>query len=168
MINRYLSLVRDEVKTGKITRLGRNIVEEYLRNIYSTLFELKAGGVLSEELFHKYIVKMAGDADLLVRLRIMKAVLGADTGEDSIDTNVLEGIKRIVVFLRDYIAGNLLLIPDMSVVVRARETLVYRGRIWREGDIGAMDLATASFYYAQELVEPMGPVYRLLGVEHKL
>jgi len=92
---------------------------------------------------------------MLARLRLSKAALGAEIDKESIDYGVLKGIAKITVLLRDYLSGRLLITPELNIVVKAQDDLIYRGRLWRKGDIGSMDLVAAAFYYALGMIKPI-------------
>ncbi len=155
MIDRYLGLGYEEIRSRKIARLDKDLVNEFYKELYTVIPEIRSREGFAREYFFKYLEKIIGDAEILVRLRISKAVLGAEPDRDSIDYEVLKGIDRIACLLRDYLSGRLLLTPDHGIVVRAKKDLVYRGRLWRRGDIGSMDLVTAAFYYALDMVKPV-------------
>lgn len=155
MINRYLNLSYDELRSKKLLKMSINLVNEFYKELHMVIPEVRKKEGLAKEYFFKYLVKIADDAEMLTRLRISKAAMGAELNEESIDYGVLKGIVEIIILLRDYLSGRLLVTPDLHIIVKAKENLIYKGRLWRKGDIGSMDLVTAAFYYALNMIRPI-------------
>ena len=155
MIDRYLSLSYDELRSRKLLKMGNDLFSEFYRELHTIVPEVRRRKGLAREYFFKYLRKVMDDAEMLTRLRVSKAALGAELDKGSIDYTVLEGIVKITTLLRDYLSGRLLLTPDLNIVVKAEEDLIYKGRLWRRGDIGSMDLAAAAFYYALGMIRPI-------------
>jgi len=155
LIDRYLSLSYDELRSKKLLRMSSDLINEFYRELHIAIPEVKKKEGLAREYFFKYLKKITDDAEMLTRLRLSKAALGAELNEESIDYGVLKGIVKITILLRDYLSGRLLVTPDLHLVVKAQEELMYKGRLWRKGDIGSMDLVAAAFYYALDMIRPI-------------
>ncbi len=155
MSTKYLSLSRNELKTLDLQSIDYDTINSIYKYLYQTIIDVRKAGGYAEELFKEYMEKIRSDAETLVRLRLAKKALGAKTPSNSFDKQVVEGIDRVIEFITNYLVANYLVTPDMNIVVKALKDFIYNNRVWRTGDIGSMDLATAVFFYALGLVSPV-------------
>ncbi len=156
---KYLSLARDELLSSKILKITREDIEGFHKELYQTIIDVRRAGGLSREYFSKYLKKILVDAELLIRIRLLKAAAGLDIEKGSFDEIVLENINNVVVFLAKYIAGLLLTTPDGKVLMRVKEEVSFRKARYRPGDIVALDLDKAVLYVLSGIAVPVESVF---------
>ena len=71
---RYLGLLRDEARSGELTRISDDVVKDIHKGIYDSITSVWRAGGFSREFFKKYYKRSVGDVEKLVKLRIVKAV----------------------------------------------------------------------------------------------
>lgn len=152
---KYLALARDELFSPKIIKIARDDIASYHKELYQVITDIRKNKGFSREYFAKYLSRILGDAELLIRIRLLKAVTGIEAEKGSFDEGLIENINNVVSFLAKYLAGLLLTTPDGKVLLRVKEEIIIKKARYRPGDIVAMDLDKAVLYILSGMASPI-------------
>lgn len=142
-IEHLLSRIRDELFAEKITKISRTEINDFYKHLHQVVVDVRRAGVLAQEYFFKYLKRIVNDAEVLMKLRFIKAILGFSIEKDSFDENILKNIRKAIEFMSMYMSGLILTTPDGKVVVKIlRDTFIKRTR-YRSGDIAVLNLEEA-------------------------
>lgn len=151
----YLSLVRDEMRSDKVIKIERSMINSYFKELYSIITEARRAGRLAEEYLAKYVMKNYEDAYLLTQLRFIKTATGLSIEENSFDYKILMSIRRMIELISRYLAGYYLLTPEGKIVVQVKKDAIIDGVRYRKGDLITLDINDLVFYTILDLVKPV-------------
>jgi len=158
MFDLYLKTIRQELESRNLVELHPLKVGEYKAFLRSVVKQLIEGGQGAEKYLSRVLDNVFRDVDLLVRLRVVKAALGASTTGESVDSELLRCVEKIIEFSVKYLAG-VLVEHESSIAVKFLKNCSVNGRKYRRGDVTFLSLSKALILFLQGCVDPIPEVF---------
>jgi len=154
MFDLYLKTIRQELESRNLVELHPLKVSEYKNFLRNTVKQLIEGGQGAEKYLSRVLDNVFRDADLLVRLRIVKAALGAGITGESVDSELLKYVEKIVDLSVKYLAG-VLVEREGNIAVKFLKNCSVDGRKYRRGDVTFLSLSRALILFLQGCIDPV-------------
>lgn len=154
MSNTYVNMVREELQASKCTVIQRVKLEEAGELIRRSMFKLPLITREGRRLFVEMLTKMAGDAELLGRLRVAKIALGSHAPEDSYDREVLEIVESLVELEKEALSPVSIRYHDKRLVVFEKDCVV-NGEKYRRGDLALLTVNELTAAFIHRCVKPL-------------
>jgi len=158
MFDLYLKAIRQELESRNLVELHPLKVSEYKTFLRNTVKQLIEGGQGAEKYLSRVLDNVFHDVDLLVRLRIVKTALGASITGESVDSELLKHVEKIIEFSVKYLAG-VLVEREGSIAVKFLKNCSMDGRKYRRGDVTFLSLSKALTLFLQGCVDPVQEVF---------
>ena len=167
MHQKYLSLLRDELYMSRLSAFPREIVEEF-HKLYIEHMGRVTGHHGASGMFLGYLAKYIDDADMLLRLRLAKAILSGSCSPGSVDEALCRLVETMVSFYKWFLTAQFIG-GDGRIVVRVIHDFRRGGRIYRRGSLVAIGVDDAFRLSAAGIVEPVRSIVsaRLIGLERE-
>ncbi len=152
MYDLFLKLVRQELTSPTLIEIHPIKLNEYKAYMRNNLRELVNVNEKSIQYYIKMVENVFKDLDLLIRLRIIKAIIGSEITGESIDANFLYMINRAIDYLKLLFSGFIIEYEN-NVMVKFKKDCYVDGKMYRRGDLILLDNVTAFKLFLHECVD---------------
>jgi len=158
MFDLYLKTIRQELESRNLVELHPLKVGEYKTFLRNTVKQLIERGQGAEKYLSRVLDNIFRDVDLLVRLRIVKTALGASIAGESVDSELLRYVEKIVEFSAKYLAG-VLVEREGHIAVKFLKNCSVDGRKYKRGDVTSLTMSNALIMFLKGCVDPVPEVF---------
>lgn len=152
MYDLFLKILRDEVNTKPLIDIQRVKVNEYRSYLFNMFYQLSTQSIEAQKYFNQIVKNILRDAELLIRVRLVKNILSSSKPSDSIDTDFYSILDKVVYFMKIFVS-SFYTGYDNSLYVVFKKKCIINGRVFEKGDIVKLDPLNSFKLYLSDCIE---------------
>ncbi|MEM0380096.1 MAG: hypothetical protein QXP71_02075 [Desulfurococcaceae archaeon] len=164
MYDLFLRILRDEINSSSLIDISRIKINEYRNYLVNAFREISTENTEVQKYFNEIIKNIMRDADLLVRMRLVKNILNSIKPVDSVDTDLYSIVEKLIYFYKVFLTNFYIGVDDNIYVVFRRKCSV-DNRVFMKNDIVKLDPLTCIKLYLNDCVDLIVKPYIVETIE---